>query len=83
MQTHKEMTEQVQQIFKRLFLDIKEVSVAGSQGDEVWYNYIKNKIDTLTLEEQEVCLRYFFSTKLEAMIIKFAAMMSGLEGGKL
>ena len=83
MQTHKEMTVQVQQIFKRLFPDVKEVSVAGSQGDEVWYNYIKTKIDTLTLEEQEVCLRYFFSTKLEAMMIKFAAMMSGLEGGKL
>jgi len=83
MQTNKEMTEQVQQIFKRLFLDIKEVSVAGAQRDEVWYNYIKTKIDTLTLEEQEVCLRYFFSTKLEDMLIKFAAMMSGLKGGKL
>lgn len=81
MQTNKEMADQVQQIFMRLFPDVKEVAKAGLQ-DEVWYNYIKTKIDTLTLEEQEICLRYFFASKLEGTLIKFAKMLTLFSGNK-
>jgi len=82
MQTQKEMTEQVKEIFKRLFSDVKEVANAGAQGQEVWLTYVQSKINTLTLEEQEVRLRYFFSSKLETMLIDFAKIFVGFGGGK-
>lgn len=82
MQTQKETTEQVKEIFKRLFLDVKEVASAGAQGEEAWLTYIQSKINTLSLEEQEVCLRYFFSTRLEDMLISFAKIVTGFDGGK-
>ncbi len=81
MKTNKEMTDQVRQIFMRLFPDVKEVAKARLQ-DEVWYNYIKTKIDTLTLEEQEICLRYFFASNLEDTLIKFAKMLTLFSGNK-
>lgn len=77
MTTHKEMSEQFKLIFLRLFSDIREVASAGAQGDAVWFPYIMTKIDTLTLEEQELCLRYLLSSKLESMLIDFMKTTGG------
>lgn len=75
MQTYKEMDEQAKQIFIRLFGDVKEIAQAGKQGNEVYMAYIKSKVETLTLEEQELCLTFMFSTKLDQMLITFARLV--------